>query len=85
MGKVKPENEWKFKCANTGKAIKRRKRYYRNGKYYITKAAFQAQMKKEAEEKAKVAAEKQAAEAKAAAEKQAVEEKAAAEPKEEAK
>ena len=42
-------------------------------------------MKKEAEEKAKVAAEKQAAEAKAAAEKQAVEEKAAAEPKEEAK
>jgi len=57
MGKVKPENEWKFKCANTGKAIKRRKRYYRNGKYYITKAAWEAQAKKEAEEKAKAAAE----------------------------
>ena len=43
MGKVKPENEWKFKYANTGKAIKRKKRYYRNGKYYISKAAWQAQ------------------------------------------
>ena len=49
MGKVRPENEWKFKCANTGKPIKRKKRYYRNGKYYITKAAWQAQVKKEAE------------------------------------
>ena len=55
MGKVKPDQEWKFKCANTGKALKRKKRYYRNGKYYISKAAFQAQAKKEAE--AKVAAE----------------------------
>jgi len=66
MGKVKPENEWKFKCANTGKAIKRRKRYYRNGKYYITKAAWEAQAKKEAEEKAKAAAEAPKAEDKAA-------------------
>ncbi|NTV30300.1 MAG: hypothetical protein HGA80_09490 [Candidatus Omnitrophica bacterium] len=49
MGKVKPEHEWKFKCANTGKALKRKKRYYRNGKYYITKAAWQAQVKKDAE------------------------------------
>ncbi len=57
MGKVKPENEWKFKCANTGKAIKRKKRYYRNGKYYITKAAWQDQVKKDAEGKAKAAAE----------------------------
>ena len=47
MGKVKPENEWKFKCANTGKAIKRKKRYYRNGKYYLNKASWQAQAKKE--------------------------------------
>lgn len=52
MGKVKPENEWKFKCANTGKAIKRKKRYYRNGKYYITKAAWKDQAKKDAEAKA---------------------------------
>ena len=56
MGKVKPENEWKFKCANTGKAIKRRKRYYRNGKYYLNKASYEAQMVKEAEAKAKAAA-----------------------------
>lgn len=57
MGKVKPENEWKFKCANTGKAIKRKKRYFRNGKYYISKAAWKAQVKKEAEDKAKKEAE----------------------------
>ena len=55
MGKVKPEFEWKFKCANTGKALRRKKRYYRNGKYYITKAAWQAQVKKEAEAKASAA------------------------------
>ena len=61
MGKVKPQNEWKFKCANTGKAIKRKKRYYRNGKYYITKAAWKAQVKKEAEDKAKKAADAAAA------------------------
>ena len=57
MGKVKPENEWKFKCANTGKAIKRKKRYYRNGKYYISQSAWKDQVKKEAEAKAKAAAE----------------------------
>ncbi len=64
MGKVKPENEWKFKCANTGKAIKRKKRYYRNGKYYVTKQAYQAQVKKLAEEKAKKEADAAAAAAK---------------------
>jgi hypothetical protein len=42
VGKVKPENEWKFKCAMSGKAIKRRKRYYRNGKYFLNKASYQA-------------------------------------------
>lgn len=69
MGKVKPENEWKFKCANTGKALQRRKRYYRNGKYYLNKTSFQAQMKKEAEARAKEAEEKaQEAEAQAAKE-----------------
>jgi hypothetical protein len=65
MGKVKPENEWKFKCAGTGKAIKRKKRYYRNGKYYGTKTAWQDQVKKEAEAKAKEAAEAAPAEPKA--------------------
>ena len=47
MGKVKPENEWKFKCANTGKAIKRKKRYYRNGKYYCSKRCWQTAVKKD--------------------------------------
>ena len=65
MGKVKPANEWKFKCANSGKAIKRKKRYYRNGKYYATKQAWSEQMKKEAEEKAKKVAEAAGSETKA--------------------
>jgi hypothetical protein len=47
VGKVKPENEWKFKCAMSGKAIKRRKRYYRNGKYFLNKASYQAFVKKQ--------------------------------------
>ncbi len=68
MGKVKPENEWKFKCAETGKAIKRKKRYYRNGKYYITKAAWKAKSKKDAEAKAQKDAAAAAAAATPAAE-----------------
>jgi len=43
------------KCAFTGKALKRRKRYYRNGKYYISKTAFKSAMKKQQEEQAKAA------------------------------
>ena len=46
MGKVRPETEWKSKCAQTGKAIKRRKRYYRNGKYFLNKASWQAFVQK---------------------------------------
>ena len=61
MGKVKPENEWKFKCAQSGKAIKRRKRYYRNGKYFLNKASWQAYAKKQKEDAAKAAAEAAAA------------------------
>jgi hypothetical protein len=57
MGKVKPENEWKFKCAMSGKAIKRRKRYYRNGKYFLNKASWQAFVKKQAAAAAEAAAE----------------------------
>ncbi len=63
MGKVKPENEWKFKCASSGKAIKRRKRYYRNGKYFLNKASWQAFVTKQKETAAAAAA--AAAEAKA--------------------
>ena len=56
MGKVKPENEWKFKCAMSGKAIKRRKRYYRNGKYFLNKASYQAFVKKQKDDAATAAA-----------------------------
>ncbi|MFH0754145.1 MAG: hypothetical protein V2A70_06230 [Candidatus Omnitrophota bacterium] len=56
MGKVKPENEWKFKCAHSGKAIKRRKRYYRNGKYFLNKASWQAFVKKQKDAAAEAAA-----------------------------
>ncbi len=63
MGKVKPENEWKFKCAQSGKAIKRRKRYYRNGKYFLNKASWQAFVKKQKETAAEAAAAAAAAEA----------------------
>ena len=67
MGKVKPENEWKFKCAHSGKAIKRRKRYYRNGKYFLNKASFQLWDKKQKEAAAAAAAEAAAAKAAEAA------------------
>ncbi len=56
MGKVKPENEWKFKCAQSGKAIKRRKRYYRNGKYFLNKASWKAFVEKQKEAAATAAA-----------------------------
>ena len=56
MGKVKPENEWKFKCAHSGKAIKRRKRYYRNGKYFLNKASWQAFVKKQKDDATAAAA-----------------------------
>ena len=56
MGKVKPENEWKVKCAMSGKAIKRRKRYYRNGKYFLNKASWQAFVKKQKDDAAAAAA-----------------------------
>ncbi|MCA9405701.1 MAG: hypothetical protein KC684_04130 [Candidatus Omnitrophica bacterium] len=37
------------KCAETGTTLKRARRYYRNGKYYINKAAFKAKLKKDIE------------------------------------
>lgn len=42
------------KCAQTGTSLKRSKRYYRNGKYFLNKnafKAFEAKLKKAAEEK----------------------------------
>ena len=44
------------KCAFTGKPLKRRKRYYRNGQYFVNKTAFKEKIKKDAEEKAAAAA-----------------------------
>lgn len=41
------------KCAQTGTTLKRSRRYYRNGKYYINKnafKAFEAKLKEQAEE-----------------------------------
>ncbi|MGE0269092.1 MAG: hypothetical protein AB7S78_11635 [Candidatus Omnitrophota bacterium] len=47
------------KCAQTGTTLKRAKRYYRNGKYFVNKNAFklfeEARLKKAAEETAQQA------------------------------
>lgn len=51
-GKEKDKDYGK-KCAHTGAAIKRVKRYYRNGKYYKNKRAFMDAVKKAAEDAAK--------------------------------
>ena len=70
------------KCAQTGVALKKFKRYYRNGRYFISKAAFvtwfqkiQEEKNQKLEESKKKADEEQAA--KATAEVKAQEEKAA--------
>lgn len=42
------------KCAGTGTTLKRSRRYYRNGKYFLNKNAFkayEAKLKEQAEEK----------------------------------
>jgi predicted solute-binding protein len=47
------------KCAQTGTHLKRKRRYYRNGRYFLNKNAFKAfeeKMRKEAEAKAAEAA-----------------------------
>ena len=51
----KKNDEWKKKCAQTGKALKNVKRYYRNGAYYVNKAAFKAHQEKIAKEAAAAA------------------------------
>jgi hypothetical protein len=52
--------EWKKKCAETGKSLKRVRRYYRNGRYFLNKAAFKAYLKKQQEAAAETAKEKAA-------------------------
>ncbi len=49
MSEKKKDNEVAKKCAGTGKALKRVKRYYRNGLYYANKTAYQAKVKKDKE------------------------------------
>jgi hypothetical protein len=68
MAEEKEVKDIKKKCAQTGKTIKRAKRYYRNGLYFVNKAAFKAWYDKQREEKAAVQAEKKAADEKAARE-----------------
>lgn len=49
--------ELKKKCAQTGVNLKRKKRYYRNGRYFVTKAAFKTKQKTEQAASAAVAEE----------------------------
>jgi hypothetical protein len=69
MAEEKEVKDIKRKCAQTGKSIKRVKRYYRNGLYFVNKAAFKAWDEKQKEEKAKAAGEAEKAAAGAAQEK----------------
>lgn len=54
------------KCAQTGTTLKRSKRYFRNGRYFINKAAFKAHNEKLQEEAKKAADDAAAAEPAAA-------------------
>ncbi|MCA9400344.1 MAG: hypothetical protein KC713_01860 [Candidatus Omnitrophica bacterium] len=55
MADQKEDKEFGKKCAFSGKAISRTKRYYRNGKYYLNKASYKAHMEKLENEKADAA------------------------------
>lgn len=68
MAEEKEVKDKKKKCAQTGKTLKRVRRYFRDGQYFVNKAAFKAWNVKQQEEKAKVAEEKKAANTKAQAE-----------------
>ena len=72
MAEEKEVKDIKRKCAQTGKSLKRVKRYYRNGLYFANKAAFKAWGEKQAEEKAKAGDSQKPA---AAAKSEAAEEK----------
>lgn len=60
MAEQKPDAKEKVKCAQTGVILKKVKRYYRNGKYYISKAAFKTKAKAD-QDKAAAAKEEPAA------------------------
>ena len=66
MAEEKEVKDVKKKCASTGKNLKRVRRYYRNGLYFVNKAAFKTWDQKQKEDKAKAAEEKKAKEAKEA-------------------
>ena len=53
---VKKEKGAKTKCAQTGVNLKKAKRYYRNGLYFVNVNAFKAYDKKKQEELAAAAA-----------------------------
>jgi len=50
MAEKEVDKEIGKKCAHTGTALKRVKRYYRNGKYYVNKTAYKAMLKEKSEE-----------------------------------
>jgi len=54
MAEAKTEEVGK-KCAFSGKILKKAKRYYRNGLYYVSKAAFKSKLKKDQEDVAAAA------------------------------
>jgi len=72
------------KCAHTGGTLKRSKRYYRNGKFYINKNAYLAAAKKAQDDQTKKSAEEAEAKAEEASKEEVAEEKVAEEPKAEA-
>jgi hypothetical protein len=45
----KEKDESKKKCAGTGVSIKRSKRYYRDGKYFLNKNAYHTYLQKQKE------------------------------------
>tara|TARA_B100000745_G_scaffold219027_1_gene145789 strand:- start:418 stop:663 length:246 start_codon:yes stop_codon:yes gene_type:complete len=69
---AKKDEDFGKKCAHSGATLKKSKRYYRNGQYFVNKAAFKAKLEKD------LAAAKQAEAEKAEAAK--AEAEAAAEP-----
>jgi len=66
MAEEKEVKDVKKKCASTGKNLKRVRRYYRNGLYFVNKAAFKTWDQKRQDDKAKAEAEAKSKEAPAA-------------------
>jgi hypothetical protein len=47
-----PTEDIRKKCAGTGVTLRRKRRYYRNGKYFLNKNAYKMFVEKENEKKA---------------------------------